>query len=201
MENRWTENTRQYDGEAEAKPLVAWLNYPLDPGAANYQANKESQTRIAQILDWLLELGAAGGDEVEKCISLRDRINEALRECAMVPQVWLLPGKELSCALDLMPAPGSQYAEPMASGEIGKMYELLGGHHEILRLVNIWRNGNIASLRRCKNCEKFIYKRFPQQEFCGAPARCREAFYKRSEEYKVERRERDRRNYRFKVRK
>jgi hypothetical protein len=120
----------------------------------------------------------------------------------MVPQVWFVPGAAgPSMALDFMPAPDSKFAEHDSPKEPGKTYQLIFGHQEILRLVNIWRSGNIAKLRRCKNCEKFIYKRFPQQEFCGAPARCREAFYKRSEEYKKERRERDRKNYRFKVRK
>lgn len=193
-ERRWTENARQYHGEDEAAPLVDWLNYPLDPTAANYQVNKESQAHIAQILDWLAEMAAADETDVEKCFSLRDRINEALRECAMVPKVDLVraPGG-LSATLDLQPAPGSRYAD--APMEYGKTYELLGGHHQILRLVNIWRAGNIGKLRRCKGCGKFLYKRFSNQATCGGSSRCREAAYKRSPEWKAERNARLRKQY------
>ena len=162
--------------------------------AVNYQAVEDSKARIAGILDWLAELVASGGDEVEKCAALAARINELLAECALIPQVQLFPGKELSVSLEFYPAHGTRHrAELTAPREVGRLYLPFGGHHYLMRVINIWRAGNIAKLRRCKGCGKFLYKRFSNQEACSD--RCREAAYKRSQEYKDKRNKRLRENY------
>ncbi len=193
-ESRWTENGRQYHGEDEAFPLVEWLNRKEDPEATNRQAIEESKSRIAGILDWLGELGAAGDTEMEKCGALAARINEVLGECALLPQIELLPGKELSVSLEFHPAPGTRhYGEATVPREIGKHFVPFGGHYHLMQLINIWRSGNIAKLRRCKGCGKFLYKRFSNQESCSD--RCREAAHKRSPEYKARRNKRLREQY------
>jgi len=198
-QSRWTETIRQYHGEDEAIPLVAWLNSPGDPDATNYQANEDSRARIARILDWLAEMGAAGAAEGERCNTLAAHINEMLAECALLPQVEIVSGKELACALEFHPAPSTRHhAELTAHREIGKPFLYFGGHHALMWLINIWRSGNIAKLRRCKGCGKFLYKRFSNQESCSD--RCREAAYKRSQEYKDKRNKRLREQYQLQKR-
>lgn len=175
--SRSTLFARRYYGEDKATPLVLWLNSPADPEAENHEQIEESKARIAQILDSLAELGTVGGAEVEKCTALVAQINEVLHGCAIVPYVWLVPGKELSCALDLMPAAGSTDYAGLA----------------LIHLIDLWRAGLISNLRRCKSCGKFLYKRFSHQEFCSGDKRCREA-EKSSPEYKAKRNERVKQN-------
>jgi hypothetical protein len=170
--SRSTLFTRRYYGEDKATPLVLWLNSPADPGAENYEQIGESKARIAQILDSLAELGTVGGTEVEKCTALVAQINKVLNEFAIVPYVWLVPGKELSCALDLMPAAGSTDYAGLA----------------LIHFVDLWRAGLISNLRRCKNCGKFLFQRFSHQEFCPG-GQCREA-EKSSPAYKDKRNKR-----------
>jgi hypothetical protein len=185
--SRSTPRKRQYYGEDKAVPLVEWLNSPGEPEAVNHEAVEESKARIVQIFDWLVELGAAGGDEAEKCSVLVAQINEVLRECAIVPYVWLLPGKKLSCALDLMPAPGSRHYAELTPREIGKTFIPFGGHAHLVMLIDLWRAGLISNLRRCKNCRKFLFQRFSHKAFCSET--CREAD-KTSPTYKAKRNKR-----------
>jgi hypothetical protein len=186
---------REFQGEEKAQPLIEWLNRELTADTANYAENQAMKAHIAQILDTLAELLAGDPADVGKGHALKAQINQALREAAMVPQVWFPHGTRGGLALDFMPAPGSRYAEPAT--EMGKTYELIGAFHQILRLVDIWRAGLIGNMRRCKQCGKWLYARFKHKQFCSEACQLAD---KRTEPYKVNRRNRLRDNYAFKKR-
>lgn len=195
-----THPRRKFKGHAEASILVDWLNSPGDRDASNYAANEEAKRRISAILDWLAEIAAARDDEFDRCQSLASKVNGALAECALVPEVdvgpvQFLPRRKkpkLMCSFQFKPAPGSQLHAEIQMKSPGKFFTWPTGHEAVAILFNLWQTGFVVKIRRCRNCDRFLYQKFRNMGFCPNEGACRRAFSQKSEEYKANRNRRER---------
>lgn len=201
---------RQYAGEDRASHLINWLNSPFQDGAPNGEENEAAKKRVKALLGEIAKLNRneAPLDELREIVI---RLNDMLESCSVVPQIQLnvmrplpLPSKDqVVCSVDFEPAPGTLHDEERfvrnKGAGMGNPLAWPLGHESFMLLIDIWREGNISKIRRCKQCGKFFYEHRTIHDSCSP--RCREAFSKSSPEGRRKRNERLRRNYRYKLRK
>lgn len=165
--------TRRYPGEADAAPLIWWLN----------TTKQKSVTRnIAQIIVAINE-AAADVEENEASIST---VNQRLRHFQMFPRfgMYFAPGRGW--------ATHWQVRNPEAIAELPKQllswpvfdqtYSEADAIHDVISLAKRDLIGRICS---CV-CGTWFFVRVRRKKYCSK--RCQESAYKKSPDFKAERR-------------
>jgi len=175
-----TLRARRFTGEAEAMPLVEWLNNTKDAKA------RTTVLKLHSLLRELLKTANSQGnpsphDPKTTWNRLRRQINTILLRYPVCEHViWFRPGFFMTGHI---PLAGRRIAKNNLLTETGAVFQLLAVFR---KTQNSWR------LAQC-DCGKYYFRRFRHQRFCSEV--CRTQKFRSSEKWKAYRRDKAREYY------
>jgi hypothetical protein len=207
-ESRISENAREYEGEAQAAPLINWLNSTKD--------GDDAKTRILDIAYSFLKLNVEGAEifgnreaydkkqsktvTFERADWLEAQLRGTLDYYTVVPHVVFAPQ---GFAIGWKVAPDSEFERDQKrlqrrprrpKDPLSPSAEKLEEVDALTTMLELFKNGLILKIRRC-TCNKFYFAKFRHQQSCSE--KCRIAKFKTSDQARRKRNEYARKLYRL----
>ena len=175
---------------ADPRELVSWLND---------NAKEPSFKKVALLLSGLNQLLDSGRQiyaamgKGERCDKLRAEhfklqksINEVLRRYKVCPQVVPPIGPGMWVTSSWIPA-NLPLRWPRVKGRGDReLAASLAEVNAVMSGLTLAAAGRLDRVRRCKECQRWLYARVPHQSFCSLA--CQQRFYRSSEDWKAHRR-------------
>lgn len=180
---------RIFRGEADSELLIRVLNDELGPtvrGNRNIVDRRQLLllVRRLQALQGRILTGPSWRDDERGLLRFYGGVNRCLERYEAIPLIephqYTDPRSESS---------GWSLTWRRTGTRIAPFLEL----RMAMVAVNLAQSGQIASLRQCSVCNRWLFRRFEHQKFCGA--KCKSEFRRADPQEKQRRREWARNNY------